>query len=217
MPADGLGGGGAGGDSTGQASGGAGSPEPCELEDHLFATGVLAHAFGPGQDVGQDRFPDLVFGAPEGAGTGAGSTAHVVSLGDGGFVELSFGQNAIVDGPGADFIVFENAFLVGGDEENPYAELGQVSVSRDGSDWVAFPCTRREYPYGTCAGWHPVVANPETNDLDPTDPAAAGGDAFDLAALDLAWVRYVRIDDIVDEQELSFDLDAVAVVHPGCF
>jgi len=226
---DGLGGlgglGGSGGGSGGssgaggaQGSGGAKpGPEACSDPAAVFVVSVRDHAFGPGQDVGQDQFPELVLGPPQGAGEAAGSTNQVVSLGDGGFVELAFGDRGIVDGAGADFIVFENAFLVSGDPENPYAELGVVSVSQDGMDWVAFPCTAREYPYGSCAGWHPVLANAESNSLDPTDPEAAGGDAFDLAELDLPWARYVRIDDVLDDKQLTFDLDAVALVHPGCF
>jgi hypothetical protein len=210
VAADGLGG-------TAGAGGGVAEPVACSVEAGLFADAVVDHAFGPGQDVGQDRFPELVLGPPQGAGDGAGSTNQVVSLGDGGFVELSFGVHGIVDVAGPDFIVFENAFFVGGDPENPYAELGEVSVSQDGTDWVAFPCTTREYPYDSCAGWHPVLANAESNALDPTDVDVAGGDAFDLADVGLPWVRYVRIDDIVDEKQLTFDLDAVAVVHPGCF
>jgi hypothetical protein len=82
---------------------------------------------------------------------------------------------------------------------------------------MSFPCQTEDLPYDSCAGWHPVLANPDTNDLDPTDPDVAGGDSFDLAELELDWIRYVRIDDIADDKQLTFDLDAVAVVHPGCF
>lgn len=213
-----LGLGGLGGTSDG--SGGSSTlpaPEPCVVPGGLFALGVDDYSFGTGQDVGQDRFPELILGAPRGGGQSAGSTSHVVALGDGGFVTLSFGDGGIVDGPGADFIVFENPFLVGGDPSNPYAELGQVSVSQDGEDWIAFPCTADEYPYGTCAGWHPVLANADENELDPTVPEEAGGDPFDLHEVGLEWARFVRIDDVTDPQELAFDLDAVSVVHPGCF
>jgi hypothetical protein len=209
---------GLGGSAGAPGSGGAETaPAACSAPAGVFAVSVLDHAFGSGQDVGQDQFPELVLGPPQGAGKTAGSTSQVVSLGDGGFVEIGFGEHGIVDGAGADFIVFENAFLVSGDLENPYAELGTVSVSQDGVAWVAFPCTAREYPYGSCAGWHPVLANAESNQLDPTDAEVAGGDPFDLAEVDLPWVRYVRIEDVRDDQQLTFDLDAVALVHPGCF
>lgn len=209
---------GEGGDGLGGMGGLGGTPPAaCDAAGGVFAEAATDHEFGPGQDVGQEDFPALVLGAPRGAGATAGSTDHVVSLGDGGFVAVAFGEHAIVDGAGVDFLVFENPFFVGGDLENPYAELGRVSVSQDGEHWVSFPCTAEEYPYGTCAGWHPVLANQEDNDLDATDPEVAGGDPFDLQDVGLDWARYVRIDDVVDDQELAFDLDAVSVVHPGCF
>ena len=53
--------------------------------------------------------PDIVLGPPVGGGALAGSL-DVVSLGFSGEIVLCFEPNAIVDGPGADFIVFENAF-----------------------------------------------------------------------------------------------------------
>ena len=67
-----------------------------------------------------------------------------------------------------------------------------------------------------CAGVNPVLAN-RTNGVDPTDPALAGGDAFDLADVGLARARYVRIRDSgVNPYEGTtggFDLDALAVVN----
>lgn len=218
---DGMGGmAGAAGGAAGAGSGGAAAgpaPEACVVSGGLFVLEVRDHAFGSGQDVGQDEFPELIYGPPRGAGERAGSTDHVVALGDGGFVELSFGDWGIVDGEGADFIVFENAFAIGGDPEDPYAELARVSVSRDGETWVPFPCAADEYPYDSCAGWRPVLANADENELDPTNPEEAGGDAFDLAGIGLDWVRFIRIEDVSDALELAFDLDAVSVVHPGCF
>jgi hypothetical protein len=143
-----------------------------------------------------------------------GST-DVVSIGDGGYVAVGFAGNFIVDGPGPDFLVFENPFDIGGDPTQPYAEVGTVAVSQDGTTWISFPCTATSYPYGTCAGWHPVFANPDQNNIDPTDPAVAGGDPFDLADLGLAWARYVRVTDRPGDGNV-FDLDAMAIVHPGC-
>jgi hypothetical protein len=142
----------------------------------------------------------------------------VTSLGEGGFVTLAF-DSVIVDGPGPDFIVFENAFLV--DEEDPesvYAELGVVSVSEDGEHFVAFECDGSKFPFSGCAGARPVFANPKKNDVDPFDPDAAGGDAFDLADVGLSQARYVRIEDLPEEQggEGTFDLDAVAIVNADC-
>ncbi len=212
-----------GSDANGSAAAGdgAGGDQPsyeCDGPGARFATTVVEFEFGSGQNYGQDHFPDAVLGPPQGGGCCGGST-DVTSLGDGGSVVLGFDGDVIVDQPGADFLVFENAFQTSSsDTSTVFAELGIVSVSQDGISWFQFPCTARAYPYGSCAGWHPVFANPKTNSIDPLDPESAGGDPFDLADLGLSWARYVRI---VDRPEAdggagTFDLDAVAVVHPGC-
>ena len=189
----------------------------CDGTGARFATHAISHTFGAGQAFGQATFPELVLGPPHGAGCCAGSE-HVVSLGNGGTVTVGFANNAIVDGPGPDFIVFENAFEVGGDPENVFAELATVEVSEDGTTWLAFSCTATEPPFGACAGWHPVFANPHDNDIDPTDPAAAGGDGFDLADVGLNSARFVRITDRPDLAGARgvFDLDAVAIVNAAC-
>jgi hypothetical protein len=168
--------------------------------------------------VGQEHFPEWVLGPPEGAPPCTGATTNVVSLGNGGFVELEFRGNAILDLPGPDFIVFENAFAISCDPTNIFAELATVSVSDDGVTWTDFPCTATKAPYGECAGTHPVVANAKTNTIDPTDPSVAGGDPFDLADIGVSRARFVRITDRVDLDGTSgvFDLDAVSIVHPFC-
>lgn len=62
---------------------------------------------------------------------GAAGTNGVVSLGDAGEVILHF-DGYIVDGPGADFAVFENSF------SDFYLELATVEVSSDGEYYVPF-------------------------------------------------------------------------------
>src|SRR5450432_2768926 len=165
-----------------------------------YITNVIHVAYGPGASFGQNAVPRIVQGPPNGGGVRMGSLS-VLSLGEGGSIVVELGEN-IVDGPGPDFIVFENAFNVGGDPQNPFAEPATVEVSADGVTWFAFPCTASAYPYGSCAGWHPVLANPATNQIDPLDPAVAGGDPFDLADLPgdagVAEARYVRITDRAD-------------------
>jgi hypothetical protein len=182
-----------------------------------YVTSVVSVAYGPGAGFGQDRFPGVVEGPPHGGGSWAGSL-DVLSLGNGGSMVVELGDS-IVDAPGPDFIVFENPFGIGGDPTNPYADLGTVEVSADGTVFHGFPCVATSYPYGSCAGWHPVFANPDTNGVDPLDPNAAGGDAFDLADLQvdagLGEVRFVRITDRADVVG-DFDLDAVGVVHGRC-
>ena len=182
-----------------------------------FASSVESFAAGPGPNVGQANLPDIVLGPPQGAGDQAGSL-DVASLGNGGSITLGFAPSSILDAPGPDFIVFENAFYAQGDPDKPFAELATVEVSEDGVNFQPFPCTATAAPAGSCAGWHPVYANGATNEIVATDPAVAGGDAFDLADLGMSEARYVRITDRVDLTGLNgfFDLDAVAIVHATC-
>lgn len=201
-----------------------GSPstdEPTSSSAHCpsrFATSVESFEPGSGSDFGQANLPEIVLGPPKGGGDDQGSF-DVATLGNGGSITLGFAPSVIIDQPGPDFIVFENAFYVKGSEPpEPFAELASVEVSEDGQIFQAFPCTASAPPYGSCAGWHPVYANPDKNSIDPTDPAQAGGDAFDLADLGVHRARYVRITDRVDLTGLngSFDLDAVSLVHAEC-
>jgi len=194
-----------------------GAPDGKHFCPSRFATAVESFVAGPGPNFGQAHLPDVVLGPPKGAGAVDGSF-DVVTLGNGGSITLGFAPSSLVDRPGPDFIVFENAFYVNGDSELPYAELASVEVSEDGEHFDAFPCTATQAPYGSCAGWHPVYANPDENAIDPTDPAVAGGDAFDLADLGVARARYVRIIDRVDLTGANgtFDLDAVSIVNVDC-
>lgn len=179
-----------------------------------FVTDVVSACFGEGQNTGQDRLPGAAAGPPRGGGCCAGTT-DVVSLGNGGSITVAFKGNAIVDGPGPDFIVFENPFDVSGDPTKPFAELATVEVSEDGVTWSAFPCEAMAYPYGSCAGWRPVYANADENTVDPLDPKAAGGDPFDLAEIGVKAARFVRVVDRPDTPGV-FDLDAIAVVNAQC-
>lgn len=205
------------GDDAGAAGVAGVAGAPAEMCPSRFATSVVSFTAGNGPMTGQDELPGIVLGPPKGGGATSGSL-DVATLGNGGVITLGFAPSVIVDRPGPDFIVFENPFDVGGDPMKPYAELGTVSVSDDGVTFHDFPCTATEYPYGMCAGWHPVLANADTNDLDPTDPAVAGGDAFDLADIGVKEARFVRITDRVDQTGLAgtFDLDAVSIVHAEC-
>jgi len=195
-----------------------GSAEPGEhICPSRFATTVESFVAGPGPTHGQANLPDVVLGPPKGLGSTGGSS-DVVTLGNGGSLTLGFAPSWIVDRPGPDFIVFENPFFVNGDPAQPYAELATVEVSEDGEHFEAFPCTATEAPYESCAGFHPVYANSDKNEIDATDPELAGGDAFDLADLGVTRARYVRIIDRVDLSEGNglFDLDAVSIVNAGC-
>ena len=206
------------GRSFGEGSGGAGGHVPVAMGCDASAPGtttiscVESFTPGDGSGFGDDHFPEIIYGPPYGAGTHGGST-DVLSLGTDGEIVVGFGGNGVVDGEGADFIVFENAFLTG---KNPFKELAQISVSDDGTTWTAFPCKHDALPYDGCAGWHAVCSNPH-NDVSPYDPLAAGGDVFDLATIGVKSARFIKI---VDQHNTGwsggttgFDLDAVAVIH----
>ncbi len=202
--------------------GGFEAPEGGVIRADRFVTKVVSATYGDCAGFGLTSMPDIVEGPPVGEGSSAGSL-DVVSLGFKGEIVLGFGDNGIVDGPGVDFIVFENAFWVGGDSARPVVDLADVSVSDDGMAWTPFPCTPGPGPqYGSCAGWHPVYSAPG-NGISPVDPQHAGGDPYDLADLGLASARFVRIRDLgltacpsdpaKKSTAVGFDLDAVAIVN----
>lgn len=183
-----------------------------------YARSVEAFEPGDGAGFNQDRMPEVVLGPPLVKDDGVPSL-DVVSLGAGGSIVLGFGATAIVDGPGADFVVFENPFWPGGNPSKVYAELGEVAVSDDAQHWRAFSCDSSgdgEGHFPGCAGVTPTLAY-DASTLVPLDPSQTGGDAFDLADLGLAEARYVRIVDLktlpVSGISSGFDLDAVGIVN----
>lgn len=205
-----------------------------------FAARVIA--FDTRGNAGGGIFaPANMLGAPQGGGLGQGSL-HVHSLGSGGWATLGF-DVTIVDGPGCDLIVSENAFSAGGFDV--FAEAVYVAVSSDGVNFARFPSryagpgwaagalgVRPHGSYAGLAGQSPVF--PFT---DPRDVVDAGGDAFDLADLggdplvvlgvvDLQAIHFVRLTDvrsgidrdsngvpILDAESGSADIDAVTAVH----
>lgn len=175
-----------------------------------FADRVVAFEPGEYAGFGEEEF---VLDGPQGQGASAGGL-HVLSLGLEGAITLELTDWILVDGEGPDLLVFENAFP-------GWVEPGRVEVSADGETWHAFPCAEVE-PFEGCAGLEPVLANVvrDGEELDPTDPEQAGGDAFDLAELGVSEARFVRITDAGLAPEWGyagesggFDLDAIAVVN----
>lgn len=204
--------------------GGYSSPDGGFYPADRFVMKVVSVTQGECGGFGAAKMPDVVMGPPVGAGDEMGSL-DVFSLGKGGEIVVSFEPNAIVDGPGADFIVFENAFFASGDPSLVAADLGEVSVSEDGTTWHTFPCTIPDAsspkpPFGTCAGWHPVYSSPQ-NGISPFDVEKAGGDPFDLADLGVPTARFVKIRDRATigcpsggaSTTAGFDLDAISLVN----
>jgi hypothetical protein len=206
------------------------------------ADAVASFAPGPGAGFGQSELPGVVLGGPQGLGLFDGAL-DVLSLGQGGVIELEFVDNVIVDGPGVDFTVFENAFftIVLGVVGDPFSEPGRVSVSQDGVSWHVFDACQTaplDPPlHPGCAGVFASLSDaldPATPHASiPTEtpaadlvgvplgslvvPAGSGGDSFDLADVGLSWARYVRIEDVGPALgfagTVGFDLDAVTAVN----
>jgi len=185
-----------------------------------FATSIVSFNQGGGGGLFDTN---ALLGGPQGAGLSNGSL-DVLTLGTGGDVTLGF-DVVITDGPGADFTVYENGFLLTG-STSIFAEYGYVEVSSNGVDFARFPNAGlpTSSVWGSApglAGGMPCLANVVTNSIDPFDPVVSGGDAFDLAELvgdplvlggqvDLSQVHFVRL---VNASTSGADFDAVAVIQ----
>jgi hypothetical protein len=189
-----------------------------------YVDAVVSYTVGAsGGYPGTGFLPGIVTGPPKGSGLFQGGL-DVFSLGFGGSIVLRFDDNAIANKPGADFTIFENAFLAFNAAtltiERPFADPGRVSVSQDGVTWYEFPCSLTTNPglgifFPGCAGVYPVLSNANNSStphasipttgtignlvglplIPPPTPGGAGGDSFDLADVGLGWARYVRIVD----------------------
>jgi hypothetical protein len=166
--------------------------------------------------------PGMVLGPPGDATPTTGSLS-VLALGHGGTIVVEFTDNVIVDGPGPDFIVFENPFFctqAPSSQDEPYsvlAEPGIVAVSEDGVEFhtFAFDDAALSEVVSLCSdkdlvlrliGLMGITPSFTGNYTVPNDPlvfdasapagiSGHGGDAFDLANVGLTRARFVRIID----------------------
>ena len=185
---------------------------PLDVSEQSFAAEVGDFTPGEGAGFGGASMPDVVLGPPA-AGSGGGASLDVLSLGAGGSIVLAFGDRVIVDGPGPDFIVFENVFQVNG-TDTFFQELGEVSIAENPGEFHVFTCVPGESEEG-CAGRKPTEDFPFDQEVH-LDPELTGGDAFDLADLGLTTARWVKIQDVSHNGSgttAGFDLDAVGLVN----
>lgn len=188
-------------------------PGGTALAGGLLPDAVVEFTPGTGAGFGQGAFPANVLTGPDGGNNPpfepSDDPANLLSLGNGGSITLRWSGDVILDGPGPDFIIFENALITLGTGV-PFFEAGVVEAGRTPGDMVRLPfqftppagwneATPYAIPFEEAnfqglAGTRPTYATP-TNGIDPADPALAGGNAFDLADFGLPWARCVRIVD----------------------
>jgi hypothetical protein len=199
------------------------TPDPVLLDT------VVSYVPGPLIDPGRAD-PIYAVNGVLGGGCCAGSL-DVCSLGSdsvgwGGHLTLRRAGRVITNGPGADFVVYENPFWIAGSPEGSgFYETGIVEVSMDGVAWVTFPVVfdpaypvddRRRYVEGFC-GVEPVTLRTDLGQT-PGDPAG-GGDAFDLDDVGLCEARYIRIRDTAQVYpDANFppgdcDIDGIAALY----
>ncbi|TAE25300.1 MAG: T9SS C-terminal target domain-containing protein [Candidatus Kapaibacterium sp.] len=176
---------------------------------------VFSVKWGMGQDFGRSNFPANVLGLPDTsarANRPSNNPAQVCSLGMGGEIVLGWKNAMLVNRTGADFSVFENAFLRF--DGKVFAEPAKIAVSRDGVRFVEFPFDSLSLQ--GCAGKTPTNGNES-----PFNPRVSGGDSFDLATIGMDSIRFVKITDIsaivlnnprhpfYDPTITGFDVDAL--------
>lgn len=157
------------------------------------------------QNIANPSLGQATFGvAANAVGARDGS---LVSLGDGGWITL-FLEAGISNGPGWDFAVWENGFVISG-TSRVFAELAFVEVSSNGTDFFRFPSvslTQTSTQVGSFQG------------IDPTDVynlagqfVASEGSPFDLEELagispllDVNRIHWVRVIDVVGSLNPSY-------------
>lgn len=183
---------------TTPASAGPFPVQPGILPSSVKAWASSVVSYEPGNGVMPGSFSNPL----NAVGPAGGSGGHVVSLGDGGALTLSF-DTPLFNGEGADLAVYENALIVGG---NVFAELAFVDVSSNGNDWARFPSSSLTPSltgsFGTIdptnihnlAGIHAFgLGTPfDLAELEST-PAVLNGD------VDLFGIRFVRLTDVVGD------------------
>lgn len=164
---------------------------------------------------------------------------EVVSLGDSGVATVQFSQ-AIYNGEGADFVVFENGFQNPGNPEEAFLELAFVEVSSDGIHFFRFPATSNTLSLLQIKGSGDYMNARLINNL-AGKYAAQYGTPFDLeelkstVGLDVTHITHIRVVDVIGDigsktskdangQKINdpyptpfptggFDLDAVGAIH----
>lgn len=174
--------------------------------------------------------PEMALGYPDG---------QAVSLGDGGTAVITF-DPPIVNGPGADFAVFENGFHIRQESDSDFLELAFVEVSSNGLTWMRFAsqsdndtsAQMRTFDGSRATKVHNLAGKYVGNFGTPFDLEELN----DSLGIDVMDIRYVRVRDVVGSlndsfatydsrghkindpfptpfQQGGFDLDAIGVIY----
>ncbi len=171
----------------------------------------------------------------ENSAVGKSKKNGVISLGDGGSVTLYFNP-PIVNGPGFDFAVFENAF------NDSFLELAHVEISENGVDFYRFPSESLTQTDSQTASFGPTF--PENIHNLAGKYRMPYGTPFDIDEIKDSSLPsqfyYARIIDVIGSinpvlgskdskgniindpwptnfGSSGFDLDAVGVINQGVF
>ena len=126
---------------------------------------------------------------------------EVISLGDSGVATIHFAQ-AIYNGDGADFAVFENGFQNPANPEEAFLELAFVEVSSNGENYFRFPATSNTLSTLQIAGSGEYM-NARLIDNLAGKYIAQYGTPFDLenlkgtTGLDINNISHIRIVDVI--------------------
>ncbi|MBA3827298.1 MAG: T9SS type A sorting domain-containing protein [Taibaiella sp.] len=167
------------------------------------------------------------------------SDGLTVSLGDSGIAIVSF-ANALYNGDGPDFAIFENGFADPSDPNEAFLELGFVEVSSDGVHYFRFPANDLTSDSVQIRAAGDYMDARKLNNL-AGKYTATYGTPFDLqelagiSGLDINNITYIRIIDVIGSVSNNasydsagrkvndpypspfptggFDLDAVGAIH----
>ncbi len=131
-----------------------------------------------------------------GSTSGSGDVFSLANTGASASITLEWKDKRVLNGPGIDFIVFENPFNYSGENTSRFMEATIVEVSQDNLNYCGFSpdytfpnessYSRDPQHWQRFAGTTPVLYNMDTNPLSGDDlynPLKMGGDAFDLDTL----------------------------------
>lgn len=152
---------------------------------HYYFQGVAEDSL-----LNNPNFPNNIYGIPSRKASKnipTSSLKEIEAIGIGGEIIVGFKGKVVVNKPGPDFVIFENAFV------NPvtfgiFAEPAIISVSKDGKNYFEFPFDKNSLE--GLAG-----LNPTYGDKDPFNYEISGGDAFDLDLVGLDYIKYIKIKD----------------------